>query len=174
MDQLTFRELCAADRGELARMLRAAYAPLLAAACWRTQALKWDEFDTEAHDHPDTVGACLFLTEQAGRLVGFMSFDPRRAPSTARIGHNCVLPKHQGKGIGTMQLVEAMRRLSQVHVVQVSTGEQLFFEPSRRMYLSYGFKQVGRHPGGPDPQFGVVEYEYHRPAPAHRLRIPQI
>ena len=143
-------------------MLCAAYAPLLKAECWKNEALKWDEFDAEASDQANTMGACVFLTEQADRLVGFMSFDPRGAPSVARLGHNCVFPSDRGKGIGAMQVSEAMRRLSDARIVQVSTGEQPFFEPSRRMYQSYGFKEVGRHPGGPDPRYGVVEYEYHR------------
>ncbi len=156
---IRIRVLHPEDRGQLAHMLQAAYAPLLRNPLWQAEAQKWDDFDTLVFDNLDTVGRAVFISEVDGKPIGFMSHDPRNAPQSVRLGHNCVLPEYQSRGVGTKQLHEAINRLASVETIRVSTGEQPFFEPARRMYAAAGFIEVGRHPGGPDPAYDVIEYE---------------
>lgn len=144
-------------------MLHLAYAPLhdvLDGQTWDRESQAWDRFDDEVFDFPETVGKCVFLTEVGGDPVGFMSYDPRNAPESARIGHNCIIPAFQGQRLGVAQVCEVLRRLSHIYVVMVSTGEHPFFEPARRAYSACGFVKVGRRPAGSDSKHMMIEFEY--------------
>ena len=144
-------------------MLHLAYAPLrdeLDERAWARESQAWDRFDDEAFDFPETVGKCVFLTEVSGESVGFMSYDPRDAPRSARVGHNCIIPAFKGRRLGTAQVCEVLRRLSHIDTVRVSTGEHPFFEPARRAYSAGGFTEVGRHPDEPGSPQMMIEYEF--------------
>lgn len=140
-------------------MLREAYAPLLDHAEWRAEATTWGVFDADAVERPTSVGACTFLTLLGTDIVGFASFDPRRAPGVGIVGHNCVRPPCQRRGIGRRQVLEVLRRLgcTGIHRAVVVTGESPFFEPARLMYRSCGFVETRRFGHEPDPQYRLVE-----------------
>lgn len=78
--------------------------------------------------------------------IGFASYDPRQGPEYVVIGHNCILPKYQGKGYGKKQILELLRRLKALHFkkARVSTGDYLFFISAQRLYESCGFKKIDR------------------------------
>ncbi len=150
-------------RGLIAAMLRQSYAELLRTepACWLPEVAKWEQFDQAAFDHPDTVGACVFLSSVGGRVVGFGSFDPRGAPEFGRVGHNCIIPEYRGRGLGKLQVQEILRRMSArgIHTARVSTLSGAWHIPAQRMYVASGFRETGRRAWDSDPHQEVIEYE---------------
>lgn len=160
---LTFTPIGLYARGIIEELLSRGYADLLAreAAYWAREREGWRAYDRQAFDAPDTVGACLFFSRLGDAVVGFASYDPRPGPAYAVIGHNCILPEYRGRGYGSRQIREVLRRFADrgIRKAVVSTGEHPFFAPARRMYEACGFHEVRRVPGGPDPRYRLVEYE---------------
>lgn len=131
---------------------------------WEVEKKEFDEFDQQAFEYPDTVGRCVLFSSYAGQLAGMASFDPRQGPEVGIIGHNCVLPEFQGKGIGKLQiqavLDEFRSRCFQKAVV--STGDHPFFLPAQRMYSACGFMEVRRGVPplrSPESPIKMIEYE---------------
>ena len=151
------------QRGLIASMLKRSYADLveLDQQHWGPEVPKWEEFDREVFEHPDTVGTCVFLTWSGDRLVGFASYDPRQQPEFGIVGHNCVLPEFRGNGFGKQQIQEIVRRFRAmgIRLAQVSTSENPFFTPAQRMYTACGFRETGRRPWDGDASRNVIEYE---------------
>lgn len=164
---LRFVDLQLSQKGTLAALLRQAYAPLLSSNPdrWGRLQESWDAFDHEAYSSHD-VGRCVFLTYCGDVLVGFGSFDPRGSPLSAKVGHHCILPPHQGCGFGHSQLDEILRRLYKLRaaVIHVSTLEIPFFEPARRLYQSTGFQLSGRTPWETNPDFDLLHFQKETPA----------
>lgn len=158
-----FTPLYPAEPGVLASMLKRVYAPLVEACpeTWGRERAAWDEFDREAFQNPETVGACTFLTWSGKQLAGFGSYDPRQKPRVGIVGFNCVLPEFRGQGFGSAQIREILRRFRSlgIRTAQVTTGDQPFFVPARRMYLACGFREVRRLPWPRDPGEGLIVYE---------------
>lgn len=144
-------------------MLKQSYAELVQTdqEHWGDEALKWEEFDRDVFEHLDTVGACMFLSWAGDRLVGFASYDPRHGPEFGIVGHNCVLPEFRANGFGRQQIEEVLRHLRArgIRLARVSTLDNPFFAPARRMYTSCGFHEIGRHQWDRDPRQRVIEYE---------------
>ena len=161
----TFTSLEDQTAGVLADMLKRSYASLLAIDShrWTFEVAKWEQFDLNVFQHPETVGSCVFLSWVDGKLVGFGSYDPRQRPELGVIGHNCILPEFRRKGFGLWQLREILRRLGAMGVkkAKATTHEHVFFEPARRMYLSCGFRKVGQRPWAAHPDQEVIDYERH-------------
>ncbi len=148
--------------GIIADVLRRSYAGLVASDQdhWSQEEGKWDEYDREVFQYPDTVGACIFLTWKDNELIGFGSYDPRQRPTSGRIGHNCILPEFRGNGFGKVQILEIMRRLKAIDIktAKVSTCSHPFFMPAQRMYIGCGFVETGRKPLEIDPRLELIEY----------------
>ncbi|ACB75145.1 GNAT family N-acetyltransferase [Opitutus terrae] len=146
---LRFTEIVHAPEGSLASLLRLAYGPLITrnSSRWAPELAAWADFDRVAFRTPE-VGRCVFLSWQHETLVGFGSFDPRAAPASARIGHHCVVPDRQHRGLGTLQLQEILRRLRGVGVIAVDafTLDLPFFAPACHLYAKAGFGIVERTP----------------------------
>ena len=151
------------EQGLIASMLKRSYADLVEAdhEHWGLEVTKWEQFDREVFEHPDTIGACVFLTWSGDRLVGFASYDPRQRPEFGIVGHNCVLPEFRGNGFGKQQVREIVRRFRAMGITlaRVSTGESSFFTPAQRMYTACGFRETRRRPWEGDPSQNVIEYE---------------
>lgn len=120
----------------------------------------WLEYDHEIFQHPQTVGACGFISYLSTEMVGFGSYDPREYP-TGIIGHNCILPQYRGKGYGQQQIHEILKRFRKMNFQKaiVSTNEHEFFYPAQRMYLACGFKEMRRFHGGEIRDYVMIEYE---------------
>jgi len=150
-------------RGIIADLLQKSYRELVLSnpKLWRQEEKKWNEFDEEIFQCPDSVGNCVFLTLQEERIVGFGSFDPRHRAEFGIIGHNCILAQFRGKGYGKQQLLEILRRLQSLGIktAKASTSSHPFFIPAQRMYLSCGFIEVSRRPWDVDPSQAIIEYE---------------
>jgi len=126
---------------------------------WKDEETKWDEFDKQGFDNPDTVGECIFVSCLEGEPVGLASYDPRHEPAYGIIGQNCILPECRGWGFGGRQILEILRRFEEreIEVARVTTSEHPFFLPARKMYGALGFREIRRFAGGPDPRFGLIE-----------------
>jgi GNAT superfamily N-acetyltransferase len=148
--------------GTIASLLRASYAGLLEMdGRWDSQQASWEEYDHQVFAHRDTVGRCLFLTCIDGRLVGFGSWDPRRAPRYGIVGHNCILPEFRGHGLGRQKIQEVLRRFQTIGITtaRATTCDHPFFAPAQRMYVTCGFREVRRTPWNRDPNRMMIEYE---------------
>lgn len=121
----------------------------------------WDDYDESVILEADTVGAAGFMTLLDGDPVGFGSWDPRRWPEVGRVGHNCIIPEHQRRGYGRLQVEEILRRLRALGFarIQVRTDEHPFFEAARRIYDNCGFRVVGYEPGVLLPGYRMLVYE---------------
>jgi RimJ/RimL family protein N-acetyltransferase len=149
-------------RGLLAELLMDSYRLLFKQnSCWEDLLRSFQQFDAEVFQNSETLGRCVFLTRLDGQFIGFSSFDPRQAPVTAVIGHNCIVPRFQNRGLGTAQVIETLSRLKQLSFQKatVTTSEHPFFLPARRMYLSCGFIEVCRYIAGPDARYRVILLE---------------
>ena len=160
---LTFEPVIQRDVGTIVALLTESYIELLLTGqpFWQSERRNWARFDAEVFDNLATIGRCVFLTRRDGDLVGFSSFDPRGGPSSAVIGHNCILPGFRGQGFGKDQIIETLRRLEvrSIRKAVVSTGVHPFFLPAQRMYLACGFQETRRYPGHPELGSQIVEYE---------------
>jgi len=149
--------------GVVASMLKRSYAELLESDPdhWEAEVPKWEQFDREVFEHPDTVGSCVFLSWSGDQLVGFGSYDPRPKPDFGIVGHNCILPEFRGQGFGKQQMLEILRRF-QVRGIRTARTKTLAGDwhiPAQRMYASCGFRETTRHPRDGSPSQTVIEYE---------------
>jgi len=151
------------EPGLIASLLKQSYAELLESdpEQWRSEVPKWEQFDREVFEYPETVGLCVFLSWFDDQLVGFGSYDPQQKPESGIVGHNCVLPESRGRGFGKQQIQEIIRRFRAmgIRLARVSTGEHPFFIPAQRMYTACGFQETGRRPWDGDPSQNLIEYE---------------
>ena len=148
--------------GTIAALLRASYATLLESdSRWASEQANWDEYDRLVFAHRDTVGMCLFLTRVSGDIAGFASWDPRQKPRYGIVGHNCILPRFRGHGLGTQQIHEVLRRFQMlgIQTARAITCDHPFFVPAQRMYLACGFREVQRTLWDRDRNHLVIEYE---------------
>ncbi len=151
-------------RGRIAEILAEVYAPLLAAlSAGKAEELlaAWRLYDAAIHDEPSTVGSAGFLTFLEDSIIGFGSWDPRGWPDVGHIGHNCILPSHQRKGLGRQQVevILGYFRRKEFHSACVRTDEHPFFTPARKMYVACGFRVVRREPGTLLDDCDTVVYE---------------
>jgi len=128
---------------------------------FKSEIPEWRVFDTEVSNTPDIFRRCVLFSWLGDDLVGFGSFDPRPKPEFGLIGHNCILPRFRGRGLGKQQLQEILRRFREIGIrlAKVSTGDSLFFLPAQRMYIACGFREVRRAPSQRNPQQTMIHYE---------------
>jgi GNAT superfamily N-acetyltransferase len=83
----------------------------------------------------------LYVAEQAGRVVGFVSLQLNRETTIGEIGLNAVHPDWAGAGIGTAMYEVVLDRMRQagMRVATVSTGGDASHAPARRAYQKAGF-----------------------------------
>ena len=86
-------------------------------------------------------GALVAVAEVGGRVVGFISYYPRRTATVAEIGNNAVHPDWQGRGIGPRMYEHAFQTLREmgIRAVRVRTGGDPSHAPARRAYEKAGF-----------------------------------
>ncbi len=154
-----FRKISEFERGTLFALLSDAYS--FDNRCAEHWSADWREFDDFFFDNLQLADRYGFVTALNGEAIGFASWDPRRRPECVVIGHNCIAVKYKGRGYGTMQIREAVGRISQYGVkkIIVTTNERL--TPAGRMYERAGFREAGRRES--DGFAGeYIDYEYRR------------
>ena len=84
----------------------------------------------------------LYVAEQAGLVVGFVSVQVNEQTSIGEIGLNAVHPERASAGIGTAMYNVALERLRSagMRVATVSTGGDASHAPARRAYQKAGFE----------------------------------
>lgn len=160
---LTFEPLSAFSPGELADILGRSYAALVEEEpdLWGREREKWADFDRRAFAHPETIGRCVFVSRHGSETVGLGSYDPRPGPDRGIVGQNCVLPDCRGRGFGSRQVLEILKRFVDIGIraARVTTSGHPFFAPALKMYGGLGFREIRRFAGGPDPRYPLVELE---------------
>ena len=86
----------------------------------------------------------IFVAEEDGVAIGYVSTFVDREAKMGRIVNFCVLPGHQGKGIGRKLAEEALAyfRREGLEIAKIETLEQN--EVGKAFYPSLGFKEVAR------------------------------
>jgi ribosomal protein S18 acetylase RimI-like enzyme len=148
--ELSIRRARDSDAAHLQDVRRAAFAPVFASF----RALLGEEISqvTQIRDdqeqaeylnslfEPDS-GWELYVAQQAGVVVGFVSVQLNTQTLIGEIGLNAVHPDHAGAGIGTKMYDAALNRMRQagMRVATVSTGGDASHAPARRAYQKAGF-----------------------------------
>jgi len=160
---IAFTPFAEHEPGIILSLLSQSYAAYLALdpQAARTWPADWAAYDHEVSRHPDTVGACGFVTCLQGQPIGFASWDPRAYPTYGVIGHNCILPAFRANGYGTAQIrhVLDILRARGFERARVTTGDHPFFVPAQRMYAVCGFQEVGRSHRDPRVALRMIDYE---------------
>lgn len=137
---IRFRKVSDFPRGTIYSLLSQAYSfdEKYEKACRE----KWRRDDDFFFDNPQIADRYAFITALDDEAIGFAAYDPRNMPESAIIGDNCIIPEHKGKGYGTLQLKELIRRITRNDVkrIYVSTNSDLI--PAQRMYERAGFVKL--------------------------------
>lgn len=140
---ITFESIRAFGRGVMTALLRDAYAfdKRYEESCLA----EWQYWDDYFFDHPQIADACGFVTTLDGKPIGFIVWDPRRAPEY-EIGNNCVVTERKGAGYGVLQLSEAVGRMQAAGAQRIVVRTDETLTPARRMYARAGFREVAVKP----------------------------
>ena len=113
----------------------------------------WKEYDDFFYDNPKIGLMCGFVTVLDGLPVGHITWDPRKAPESVEVGHNCILSAYKGGGLGKMQLTEAIQRIRarwKPLKIRVCTNDTLV---AKHNYEACGFKLADRKENADDSVF---------------------
>jgi GNAT superfamily N-acetyltransferase len=162
---LVFKSLLNYPKGTLESILIEAYASFHKSYPeYRAENLKkFNECDSFFYENPQIGENCSFVSEYEGFLTGMCCWDPRKNPIVI-IGHNCILPKLRGKGLGSTQMRMTLNLLKErgFTKAKVSTGIMDFFISAQKMYVSVGFKEISRdnpHTSNKISLYNQVYYE---------------
>lgn len=162
MSDLKFTPPQVQKPGTIAAILKSCYAGLVSSDpdLWGNETEGWKRFDTDVYEEPAAIVDSTFLSWLDDKLIGFASYDPRQWPSIGIIGHNCILPEFQGRGMGKKQILEILRRFQKMEFknAKVSTLDHPFFVPAQTMYLACGFYESRRIPWEGSPKYRLIEY----------------
>jgi ribosomal protein S18 acetylase RimI-like enzyme len=148
--ELSIRRARDSDAAHLEDVRRAAFAPvfgsfraLLGEEISQVTQIRDDQEQAEYLSslfEPDS-GWELYVAEQAGVVVGFVSVQLNAQTFIGEIGLNAVHPDHAGAGIGTKVYDVVLNRMRQagMRVATVSTGGDASHAPARRAYQKAGF-----------------------------------
>jgi GNAT superfamily N-acetyltransferase len=110
---------------------------------WETN---WIEYDKLVFSNMATVGRAGFASFVDDQLIGFCSWDSRKAPECIIVGHNGVLPEYRGQRYGIAQINKMLElfRKQGYQKAYVTTGENDFFVPAQKMYTASRFVELER------------------------------
>ncbi len=150
MPDLEIRQAVLGDEPRLQALRRAAFAPVFASF----RAILGDEIYELAQRRDDDAqeglltslirgepGWTVYVAEQAGQPVGFVSVRLDFERALGEVGLNAVDPEHAGRGIGTAMYDFALDRMIRagMKVATVGTGGDPSHAPARRAYEKVGF-----------------------------------
>ena len=124
---------------------------------WQKQ---WQEFDDFFYDNPQIAEKYGFITVLADKPIGFVSWDPRKLPEVAEVGHNCIATAHKSNGYGGRQMREAVNRIiaQGAKKIIVCTNEKLV--AAQRTYESVGFRFVKKSEEPICPEYAGQRIHY--------------
>jgi len=123
---------------DIYEMFREAYGDeLFAMLVPRVATVKGDQIKSHCEAHPEWVYVC----EEAGRIVGFVTFILNPENKIGEIGNNAVDPQCGLKGIGQQLYKAVLAHFREQHMVyaRVRTGLDDAHAPARRAYERAGF-----------------------------------
>lgn len=96
---------------------------------------------SQVKHHAEHTPERILICEEAGRIVGFLTFHLDREKGIATIGNNAVDPACELKGIGQQMYQAAFARFRQegMRFAKVTTGLDEAHAPARRAYERAGF-----------------------------------
>lgn len=103
---------------------------------WRAE--KAEQIARHYRSYPETT----LVTEYDGQVVGFITYNLFERDKAGVIGNNAILPKYQGRGLGTKQyqrVLEIFREKKMIYA-QVLTGADEAHASARAAYEKAGFK----------------------------------
>ncbi len=152
MSEAIIRDAHERDVPELRRIAKAAWAPIydyfreqMGEDLYRREhpgdplERKADSVEDFFHRHPQWV----IVTEVAGEVVGFLTYT-LGDNGVGEISNNAVDPAMQGRGLGSLQYAEVLRRMEEAGMkyAKVTTGLDPAHAAARRAYEKVGFRQV--------------------------------
>ena len=131
------------------RPIQESYVAMLGEDCYeavRTEPeLTWDERKAQQHrrlyaQHPD----CVWVLEDAGELIGFVTFWLLPEQSYGHLDTNGVRPDRAGQGWATFMYRHVLDRFRQegLRFAHVDTGLDDAHIPARRAYEAVGFDRA--------------------------------
>jgi ribosomal protein S18 acetylase RimI-like enzyme len=101
------------------------------------QSAKGEQIRSHCQHHPE----CVIVYEEAGRVVGFVTFRMDCAKGMGELGNNGVHPDVRGRGIAQELYAAALDRFRQagLQYAKVHTGLDPAHGPARRAYEKAGF-----------------------------------
>ncbi len=101
---------------------------------------KADEIESFYRSHPQET----LVTEEKGKVLGFITYSLDRGNRVGTILNNAVDPASQKKGIGTAQIKQVLEifRREGMRLATVVTGLGPGYSPARRMYEKCGFEPI--------------------------------
>ena len=134
---IEFRKITEFPRGTLAELLKDGYS--FEPRFERDWLIQWQEFDNFFYDNPRIAECSGFMTVLDGKAVGFVTWDPRKLPASAEVGHNCIMTRHKGHGYGKAQMKEAVRHIIAQGAQKIVVCTNKICVPAQRTYESAGF-----------------------------------
>ena len=146
--EIEFRKFTDCNRGIMYDILKDAYSfDERCAICWDDN---WKQSEKYG-----------FVTCYKGEPIGFICWDPRNRPEYVEIGHNGIRTKYKGKGLGKLQLNEAIRRIKEydgLKEIRVLTNSNLV---APRNYESVGFVLYNKKKNNDEAAFSG-DYLYYK------------
>lgn len=86
----------------------------------------------------------FIIAELNDKVVGYASWSYDEKRDLVTVGHNAVLPEHQGRGIGSTLQREVVRRFHEAGYKRWKVTTLAHDYPAQRIYEKMGFEEVGR------------------------------
>lgn len=95
----------------------------------------------QIRDHFARTPECVWVVEEQGQVVGFVTFRLDRERLVGELGNNGVPPEHAGHGWGTFMYRHVLRHFREVGLkyALVGTGLDVGHAAARRAYEAVGF-----------------------------------
>lgn len=140
------RAFVPADRPALQAIREVAFASLRALVGEKIAVLVFASAEAEQARLLDELCAAgsgyqVLVVEEAGTIVGFVTFTIDVTGRIGEIGLNAVHPRHAGRGLGTWMYEQVLERMKDqgAAVATVATGGDPSHAPARRAYAKAGF-----------------------------------
>ena len=154
---IEYRPIGELPSGTLYRQLADAYS--FCADCQTYWDAEWKAYDAFFYAEKSIAERYGFVTVADGAPVGHVTWDPRKLPAYAILGHNCIVTRYQGKGFGKAQLGEAVLRIRTSGAQSIRVTTNAFAVPAIGNYERAGFVRTAERENADTPFAGsYIDY----------------